>query len=186
MTLFFKEMPCCAAGDLPQLEAGFFGLLQGLMSGALDSAAEGTVATARATAMQRFIHRNLGEPQLGVSSLLTAFGAARTTIFRDFEGFGGVRRYITDQRLKRAYADLACRGERRGSVRAVSEAWGFQSVSHFSRLFRHRFGVSPTDVVGADLARHTEMAPSTADSEYTLPDPQALSHICDRMVESWG
>lgn len=186
MSLFFKELPRCTPADQPALEAGFFGLVQGLMSGALRSLAEESVTSARVAAMKAYIDRNLAEPTLGVDSLLAVFGAARTTAFRDFAEHGGIRNYITDQRLQRAYADLAGRQGRPGGVGAVAEAWGFRSVSHFSRLFRSRFGVPPGDVVGADIVRAAASPSVVPMYDRSVPDPHNLSRVYERIVQNWG
>jgi AraC-like DNA-binding protein len=192
MTAFIRELPRATADEAPPLEAGFIGLARGLLSGALDSAEDESVAEARLRVMKRHLDRRLSEPELGIASLLGAFGATRSTIFRDFRGDGGVDRYILDRRLERAFADLASRTGRRGIVREVLEAWGFESASHFSRLFRERYGMTPGEAVGLNARPSgggTGEGPkslSPATEAAAEPDPRALSRVYERIAGAWG
>jgi AraC-like DNA-binding protein len=54
--------------------------------------------------------------------------------------------WIRERRLEQARRDLqdAALGER--SVSEIALAWGFRNPGHFARVFRARFGVSPSDV----------------------------------------
>ncbi len=187
---FYREMPQAADCETSALEAAFIGMLRGLLSGALDSTAEKTVAKSRANAMQSHLDRHLREPGLGVTTLLNAFGAARSTIYRDFEAVGGVNRYILDRRLERAFAELANHPGRRGIVRRISEGWCFESSSHFTRLFRDRYGMSPSEAVGLNARSHDDdMAVDTASQaevERSDSDPEALSRVYRRIARVFG
>lgn len=187
---FFRELPLAEAPQAAIVEAGFIGLLRGLVSGALETAAEAPAAAARAQAMMRFLDRNLADPTLGVESLLGTFGASRATVFRDFAASGGVQRYILERRLERAFADLAGHPGARGIVRAVAESWGFASESHFSKLFRQRYGMAPGEAVGLKAVA-TEPGPRDTgrpdrESATADPDPAALARVYQRIAGLWG
>lgn len=96
--------------------------------------------------MRRYLAEHLADPELGVETLCAAFFVSRATVYRDFADEGGVARFVTRCRLERAYQELAAGGADRGRVRRVSERSGFASQYHFSRLFRQRFHVPPTEV----------------------------------------
>ncbi len=53
--------------------------------------------------------------------------------------------FIRDERLNRCAADLHDPRLRDVPVALIGERWGLTSASHFSRLFRERFGVTPQE-----------------------------------------
>ena len=74
------------------------------------------------------------------------FRISRTQLYRLFEPLGGVARYIQEQRLVRACAELSNPAHDHRRIYEIAFAWGFSSEAHFSRLFRHTFGQSPSEV----------------------------------------
>ncbi|MEM7058112.1 MAG: AraC family transcriptional regulator [Pseudomonadota bacterium] len=102
---------------------------------------------ARQTAMKAFVDRNLDRPDFDIEQLLSAFGASRATIFRDFAEDGGLQHYVTSRRLNRAFRDLANAQPSRGKINEVATNRGFMDVGHFSRLFRQQFGITPSDAL---------------------------------------
>ncbi len=143
-----EHLPSLKGPEIPALAAGFVGLVQGLLSGAISSHDDMAVQGARAEAMCRYLDQHLRDPDVGLATLTQAFGASRATIYRDFAEYGGVERYVLQRRLRRAYDDLARQSPRRGAVAAVAESWGFTSIHYFSRAFRNEFGMPPSEVVG--------------------------------------
>jgi AraC-like DNA-binding protein len=65
-----------------------------------------------------------------------AFAAEQTT----------VAKYIVARRLDRAKADLGASALAGHRIADIAFRWGFSSQAHFSRLFRARFGCSPTEM----------------------------------------
>jgi AraC-like DNA-binding protein len=97
-----------------------------------------------------FIDRNLCSWNLHVGRICKMAGASRSNIYRMFEPYGGVVRYIQRQRLRRAHALLADPTCTR-AVNMIANDYCFSDPSTFSRAFRQEFGYSPTD-----LRRHAE------------------------------
>ncbi len=62
-----------------------------------------------------------------------------------FEGAGGVAAYIWSRRLDLAF-DAIVRSIARGRLADIAYAHGFQSEPHFSRAFRARFGMLPSEL----------------------------------------
>jgi AraC-like DNA-binding protein len=63
------------------------------------------------------------------------------------EGTGrSLTEHVNELRLERAFALLACGGDRRVSDIALEA--GFSDVGYFNRLFRSRFGDTPLGVRG--------------------------------------
>jgi AraC-like DNA-binding protein len=58
-------------------------------------------------------------------------------------------RYVWNRRLDRCRDDLKkpCASAQR--VADIAFRWGFSDLSHFSRAFKARFGMSPRDCRGA-------------------------------------
>ena len=126
--------------DLPGLERDVLRLLGqmvlGPRAGDRDSQFEAACS---------FIRQNLADPSLSASRIAAALGVSERQVSRIFSVHGGVARWVTDERLDRARADLA--SPSRHSVGEVARRCGFGSQSYFTRVFKQRFGVCPRDVL---------------------------------------
>lgn len=120
-----------------------------------------------------FIKNNLGSPTLDPDEVASAMGLSRSVLYRLFRDAGGIAFYIREQRLRRCFADLVSERGRDAQVAEIAWRWGFTDAAHFSRLFRDRFGCSPTDArEGALTSWRTE--------------GRALdSRVGDRRYEDW-
>jgi AraC-like DNA-binding protein len=90
------------------------------------------------------IERELGSPRLTIANLCRRLQVSRTTLHRLFETEGGVQAYIRGRRLeavRRALSDVA--GDE--PIYALAERLGFSDAAHLSRLFRARYGLTPSD-----------------------------------------
>jgi len=94
-------------------------------------------------AIERHIDTNLADPALGPDSIASRFGVSRRSLYLLFEDddSSGLSGRVREQRLARAADDLMA--NRDCSVLEVAMRWGFGDLSHFSRLFKRRFGASP-------------------------------------------
>lgn len=89
------------------------------------------------------IHANLESPSLSVASLCRRLKVSRSTLHRLFHTEGGVQSYIRNCRLNAArIALLDAENEER--IGAIAERLGFSDAAHLSRLFRARFGETPS------------------------------------------
>jgi AraC-like DNA-binding protein len=94
--------------------------------------------------VRREVHAHLGSPALTIGALCRRLSVSRSTLHRLFEEQGGLQAYIRDARLdaaKQALLDSA-NGER---IADIADRLGFSDAAHLSRLFRARFGQSPSD-----------------------------------------
>ncbi len=126
-------------------------------------------ATCRLAVMD-YIDANLTDQQLSPERLAGIFRMSRATLYRLFEDEGGVAALIQSHRLDRCFLELARSGGR-GRVLGVGEVaytHGFGSEAHFSRIFRRRFGISPSEARGR-LPAQDAMSASGPQS-----DPQRL------------
>lgn len=109
----------------------------------------------------RIIDARLLDADLTIDSIARAAGVSRTTLYRAFEGQGGVLRHIQNRRLDRARAALRVRSGRNPTIAEIGWRHGFTSEAHFSRLFRKRFGHSPAEITPQALIRN-DLGPERA------------------------
>jgi AraC-like DNA-binding protein len=103
-------------------------------------------STAHLLAAKAFIAAHLGDPGLSVDVVARAVGVTSRHLNRAFaaEPTTTVTQYILARRLERARADLTSPQLAHFRVADIAFRWGFSSQAHFSRLFRARFGCSPS------------------------------------------
>jgi AraC-like DNA-binding protein len=91
------------------------------------------------------IERHLADTDLSVGAVARAVGLSERHLTRVFSETGtGVARVVLERRLELAHRLLGASG--RPAVSAVAARCGFVSASHFSRVFRERYGCSPAEV----------------------------------------
>lgn len=97
-------------------------------------------------AIRDYILQNLASPDLTPARLCRRFGCSRSQLYRLFMPMGGIAGLIRSARLERCRDELmnARPGER---IVDVATRWGFASQSHFCRLFREAFGMSPGEAM---------------------------------------
>lgn len=110
------------------------------------------LALARA---KRYIENHLPRPQLTPEEIRTAAAVSRASLYRMFEPYGGVGRYILARRLARCCQALENPRDRR-LIAEIAYAHGFVSEAHFSRAFCREYGVAPGE------ARRGERTPPIA------------------------
>jgi acetamidase/formamidase/AraC-like DNA-binding protein len=114
--------------------------------------------TATRTAMMnricQMIERNLADPGLTPARAAQTAGISERYVQKLFEGIGdNFTHYVRERRLQRACADLASPAEAHHTISAIAYRYGFADSAHFSRTFRHRFGLSPREFRHQEAAR---------------------------------
>jgi AraC-like DNA-binding protein len=99
----------------------------------------------------RIIDAELTSPRLQPSKLSSRLGVSRSRLYRLFEPYGGVARYIQKRGLLRIFEALGD-PEIRETIAALSAGYGFDDPSNFCRAFRREFGRSAGDVRAPALA----------------------------------
>jgi AraC-like DNA-binding protein len=146
MTLW-DELPGVPPAEAEDLAAGLAGLINGLLASQRTPEEQRTVERAALAAMLAHVDRHLHDLSLGAAALCQRFNCSRSHLYALFRPFGGVERYIRDQRLERCFTELLDSPPQRGRITALVEKWGFEDHSHLHRAFRARFGIAPSDVV---------------------------------------
>jgi AraC-like DNA-binding protein len=138
----------------PELQAAFTNHVCDLLAltlGATRDAAELArtrgVSAARLRAMQDDIRKICSSPDLSVHTIAARHGVSARYVQRVFEESGSTfTGYVTEQRLAAAFKALRRRAPANVPISTIAYDCGFTDVSHFNRLFRQRFGCTPTDV----------------------------------------
>ena len=97
------------------------------------------------TRVKAYIEAKLADPELSVEQIAHACGISVRGLHRHFaeDPAGSVSRYVWQRRLIRCAEALRDPSRAHLSITDVCFSYGFSSSSHFSRLFKDRFGVSP-------------------------------------------
>lgn len=92
-----------------------------------------------------FIGNNVARPELTIAMIARRMGCSVRYVYRAFEvECLTPSDYIWDLRLRRAATQLREAGGYAGEISEIAFALGFSSSAHFSRAFRNRYGVSPS------------------------------------------
>jgi AraC-like DNA-binding protein len=97
------------------------------------------------TRVTGYVDLHIHDPDLSVESIATSMRCSSRhlqTIFGDSEPLG---RYIWRTRLERCAEALLDPAKSAMSITQIAFSLGFSNASHFSRAFRERFGLSPTE-----------------------------------------
>lgn len=124
--------------------------------------------------INRYIIRNLKDPELSPLSIAQAKGVSRATLYRLFEPNSGVANQIKRRRLQRINQEIRDPRQFHHRITEIAYRWGFSDYNTFQRAFKQTFGMSPSE------ARH--------ESELKVPDHASSSHHApgaDRLYEQW-
>lgn len=159
------RLPYVTAAEAPAVVEGTAALIAACVKPSTPALerAQPAISSAGLWRMKRYIASHLSSPSLSPELLADHFHMSRTSLYRAFAAHGGVAHYIRTLRLERCARALRDPVERHRGVQEIAVEHGFACPSHFSRLFRHTFGRSPSDARGASCANPTEASlPSSA------------------------
>jgi acetamidase/formamidase/AraC-like DNA-binding protein len=102
------------------------------------------------------IERRLDDPDLTPARVAEAEGISGRYLQKLFEGSGSsFTHYLRERRLQRTSAELSNPAEAHHSISEIAYRNGFSDSAHFSRVFRHRFGLSPREFRQQEIERMT-------------------------------
>ncbi len=100
--------------------------------------------------VRQYIDRHLADADLSIERIARELRCSKRYLHRVFEREDAtVERYIWRARLQRCRQALEQRDGDDASISGTAYRWGFNSVAHFSRLFKAEFGLSPSAFVRA-------------------------------------
>ncbi len=116
---------------------------------ALDQTADDSSPGAREVALLRakmLINAHLGDPCLDATRIARKMGLSARYLNRMFNAEQtSLMRYVWNLRLDRCREELMRSETASRRVADIALRWGFSDMSHFSRSFKTRFGMSPRD-----------------------------------------
>jgi AraC-like DNA-binding protein len=116
--------------------------------------------------VREYIDQNLGDPALSPESVARAHHISVRYLHRLFEAEGiTVSRLIQRRRLEECAHELARRSRTAPTVSAVAQRWGFVNPTHFSRVFRGAYGLSPREWRGIRREAWREEGPRRAGAQ---------------------
>ncbi len=120
-------------------------------------------------AIRRRIDRDIGDAGLGPAVLAGQFYVTRPTLYRMFEPYGGVGRYILGRRLTGVFRDLSDPRLAREPIAAVLRRWGFENHTAAGRAFRAGFGMTPSACRSQALALRASGGAVGASAAFDIP-----------------
>lgn len=152
------------------------GLIASALNGSTNLVENDAAGTARAT-LQRakmFLEENLQRPNLSPDELCKHLNLSRASVYRLFAPVGGISNYIQERRLQRCAEDIVNPHFSSRRIYEIAYAWGFTNESHFSRVFKRRFDISPSDLrqtgISATIIKRTPVASNDEGYESWLAD----------------
>jgi AraC-like DNA-binding protein len=96
--------------------------------------------------MKAYIEANLTDPNLSPTTVAVTHHISIRHLQKLFETQGlTVSGWIRERRLEHARRDLANPTQHGVSITAIADRWRFGDSSHFSRVFKAAYGLSPRD-----------------------------------------
>lgn len=116
------------------------------------SIAESSLATSRRLLLKDFIEQHLSDMRLSPSFIAQRFGYTKSHIHQVFKAEQeSISNYILRRRLEEAAKALGCDYFSSRTISEIAFYWGFNSLTHFGRTFKLRFGVTPSEFRQAKL-----------------------------------
>jgi AraC-like DNA-binding protein len=174
-----RRLPVLEAVDLPGLVSATKAMMLACISPSRDRLEEAAdpIADVLIERARRFIQTNIVVPELDPASVQRELGVSRSRLYRLFEPYGGVSRYIQHRRLLDSYARLADPTDRR-RILDIAEERGFTDAAEFSRAFKREFGYSPSEVRAAGKSRRPNL---TRTNLAALPPVDRLGALLHRL-----
>jgi len=105
---------------------------------------------ARLHAVLTEIARRFSYPELDIDNIAVTLGLSRRYVQELLEPTGkSFTQHLAERRLECVYAMLNDSRYRHSTIIDIAYAAGFSDASHFYRMFRGRFGRTPSDVRAA-------------------------------------
>ena len=109
------------------------------------AADDSSIRHARRVQAKRYIEAHLQDAELGAPLVARSLQVSPRYLRQLFANQAEpVQQYILRRRLEECAARLAHPLWRHRSITEIAFSWGFASSAHFSRVFRARFGTTPT------------------------------------------
>jgi AraC-like DNA-binding protein len=97
--------------------------------------------------LHSYISEHLPDPDLSIAKLARGLSVSKRSLHRAARDVSGsIHNLIWHTRLDRCRGDLLDPSKAHCSIGDIARSWGFKNLTHFSRAFRDRFGISAREV----------------------------------------
>jgi len=115
--------------------------------------AESAVSISRRIQIRRHVESHLRDPELSARSVAAAFGISPRYLHIIFStGEETVSNLILRRRLEECAKQLRDPIWSRRTITEIAFSWGFNNATHFARVFREKYGMSPRDYRAGQLS----------------------------------
>jgi AraC-like DNA-binding protein len=110
--------------------------------------------------IKSYIESQLADAELTVETIARACAMSVRSVHRAFSdaSAGSVSKHIWLRRLSRCAATLRDPRQAHRPITDICLSWGFNSTSHFSRLFKERFGLTPREYRVTEATARSQVA----------------------------
>ena len=91
------------------------------------------------------IEQNLHRESLTPEAIMKELVISRSQLYRQFERYGGVHRYLRQRRLRQCLITICNPLHASERIADIAYDRGFSDEAHFSRIFREAYGMSPRE-----------------------------------------
>lgn len=121
-------------------------------------ASESAVAGSRRVQIKRYIEANLRDPELSARKVAGSFRISTRYLHMLFSVEDEtVSNYILRRRIEECAKQMSGFIWRGHTITEIAFGWGFNNTTHFARVFRNHYGMSPRDFRNAE-ARSNDVA----------------------------
>ena len=147
LTETFNQMNRLGASSRKSLQRALTEMTWGAIREQIEAPPPGVHRDVTCARIKTYIERHLADPNLAVESIAQTCGMSVRSIHRAFasDPAGSVSNYLWMRRLSHCAAALRDPAQAHRSITDICFSWGFNSTSHFSRVFKERFGVPPRE-----------------------------------------
>jgi len=115
--------------------------------------AESAVSISRRIQIRRYVEAHLRNPDLSARTVAAAFGISPRYLHIIFSsGDETVSNLILRRRLEECAKQLRDQLWAKRTITEIAFGWGFNNATHFARVFRERYGLSPREYRAAGLS----------------------------------
>jgi AraC-like DNA-binding protein len=132
----------------PMLGSATTNLVRALLTSAADDDRHQRTAMADVlfTRIIWYLRRHLADPDLTPSRVASEHYISLRYVYKLFAGHDlSFEQWLINERLEGARRQLSSPADRHLPIAAVAAQWGFVDAGHFSRRFRHAYGMSPRE-----------------------------------------
>jgi AraC family transcriptional activator of tynA and feaB len=141
----FNEAPALAASCELQVADTLLDLV--LLPFFSESCFRRSGRAALSSRIKALVRQNLSDPDLGIEQLSAALDCTKRYLHMSFADEGTtITSYIWQKRLEKCLEELEFAPRSGKTLTDIAFSWGFSSSSHFTHLFKKRYGMPPSAV----------------------------------------